>query len=437
MAGKLERDVTSIDTAKYFYCNNSIKEYLFCILRGQSKITVYFCHEVLDYFFLSSKTCTAVYIVLKNGVVGLKFSHDIHYSFKSEYLVFPIHSLDLFDELVDTAFFCRGEINCGITLENSLFGLGISAAFGDSAEYSFLNKIRRLPFFALVSFLICDNENKFYGINKLVVKNNDFRNYLELKNKDFKSNMRNVMAFYLDSPQQSAVVFSGNALKRSENVFFVFFFASYIFYENNLYHMLLSFHGDVFLSVLRMRKCLNFYINNLMESKNFLTAKHFYSELEEFGFFIGDKCFLFFHLNKYYRSKKLNDDFFLLKEKCFAANIRKYNISIDRDWGIALLRGACMPIEYNGKYRLVVYPDAQYEILFEHKAANVSVAMSEKEIDIVYDFPMLEKIIVIISPFRIRKIYKNGEYVPLIVGKNNDCIEINSGLTGNITVYTD
>lgn len=435
MAGILKRDVKSIDTAKYFYCNNSVREYLFCILRSKSNITVHFCREVLDYFFLISKTCNAVYIVLENGIVGLKFSHNIHYSFKSEYLVFQIHSLDLFDELVDFTFHCRNEINYSNTLENNLFGLGISITTENVTENSFFSKMRRLPFFSLVSFLICNNVNKFWGIEKPVIKSNDFQNYLELKNKNFKNNMRNVMAFYLNSPQQSNVIFSENALKNGENIFFVFLFISYVFYEDNLYHRLFSFHGEVIFSILQMRKRLSFYINNLIENKSFLTAKNFYSELEEFGFFIGTKSFLFFHLNKFCRSKKLSSNFFLLKERCFASNMKKYNIFASKDWGIALLCGACMPIESNGKYQLIIYPDMENEILFEHKTIKVSATMSEKEIDIAYDFPMLEKIIVIISPFMIRKMYKNGEYVPLIVGKNNDCVEINSGVAGNITIH--
>lgn len=435
MAGIVKSDVKSVDTAKYVYCSDSVGEYLFCASRSKSKITLRFRHEVLDYFFLISKTGGAVYVVLENGIVGLRFSRDIRYSFNGGYLVFQIHSIDLFDELIDFTFYRRDEVNCGGALENNLFGLGILVTGKNSAENAALDKMRRLSFFTLVSFLICNNESKLWGIEKTIIKSGDFHQGLELGSKDFKNNMRAVMAFYLNSPQQSTVIFSGNALKNDKNIFFVFLFASYVFYEDNLCHALFSFHGEAVLSVLQMRKRLSLYINNLIENKSFLTAKNFYSELEEFGFFIGAKSFLFFHLNKFCRSKKLNGTFFLLKEKCFAPNVKKYNLFVDGDWGIALLRGACVPIELNGKYQLILYPDIENEILFEHKTITVSATMSEREINIAYNFPLLEKIIVIISPFRIRKMYKNGEYAPLIVEKNNDCVEINSGVAGNITMY--
>lgn len=434
MTGILKRNLKSKNTAKYFYCDDSEEEYLFCILCSKSKVTVHFSREVLDYLFLHSQTFSTVCIILENGIVELKFPSDINYLFRGESLVFRIHSLDLFDELIDLTFCRRSEINCGNVPESNLFGLGISITSENTAETSFLSKITRLPFFSLVSFLICNNENKFWGIKKPIIKNDNFQNYLKLKNKDFKTNMRNVLAFYLNSPQQSNVVFSDEALKNNKNIFLVFLFTSYVFHEDDLYRKLFSFHGEIFFSVLRMRRRLDFYVNNLINSKSFLTARNFYSELEEFGFFVGSKNFLFFQLNKFCRSNRLNGNFFLLKEKCFASNIRKYNISVGRDWGMALLPGACVPTESNGKYQLIIYPDMENEILFKHNAVKISVAISETEINITYDFPLLEKITVIISPFRIHKIYKNSEYVPLIVKKNTDCIEINSGAAGNINI---
>lgn len=434
MAKVFKKNAKSEYAAKYFYCDNLTEEYLFCVLCGKSKLTVHFCNKILDYSFLHSQMFSAVYVVLENGIVGMKFSHDIHCLFRGENLVFQIHSLDLFDELIDLTFCRRNEINCGAARKSDLPGLGISITSENFAEDSFFNKIRRLPFFSLVNFLICNNENKFWGIKRPVIKKDDFQDCLELKSKVFKTNMRNIMAFYLNSPQQSVIRLSGNALKNNKNIFLVFLSTSYVFYEEDLYRKLFSFYGGVFYSVLHMRKRLNFFIEALIENKELLTDKNFYSESEEYVFFIGSRSFLFFQLSSFCRSKKLNSDFFLLNEKCFVSNIKKYNISAEKKWGIALMPGACMPIEDNGKFHLIVFPDMKNDISFEHDMVKISAVMSETEINIVYDFPLLEKITVIISPFRIHKIYKNGEYAPLIVKKNRDCVEIGIGVFGNVNI---
>lgn len=425
-------------TAKYFYCDDSVDEYLFCVLCGKLKITVYFRDKILNYLFLHSQPSNAAYIILENGIVGMKFSHDIRCLFRGENLVFQIHSLDLFDESVDLTFYRRGKINCGIAGKSYLSGLGISITSEKIAENSFFNKLGNLPFFHSVDFLVCGNENNFCAMKKTIVKKDYLRDCLELKNRAFEANMRSVMAFYLNCPQQSVIRLSGNALKNNKNIFLVFLFASYVFNEDDLYHKLFSFYADTFRSVLQMRKRLNFFIEALAENKNVLTDRNFYSESEEFGFFIGSKSFLFFRQKKFCGNKKLHSDFFLLKEKCFASNMRKYNISAGRDWGIALFPGACVPIENERKFHLMIFPDMENKISFKHGKAKISAVMTENEINIVYDFPLLEKITVIISPFRVNKIYKNGEYAPLIVAKNCDCVEISTGVTtgrGNITIH--
>jgi hypothetical protein len=116
-------------------------------------------------------------------------------------------------------------------------------------------------------------------------------------------------------------------------------------------------------------------------------------------------------------------------------NKEKYFGSINKEWGIALLPGACVPVEMDKRYQLFIFPDKNNKIEFEYKRARVLVQASLKKIEIFYDFPLVEKIFVIASPFEILKIQKNGEYAPLIVKKNQDCVEVNCEEVGKIEIY--
>ena len=97
--------------------------------------------------------------------------------------------------------------------------------------------------------------------------------------------------------------------------------------------------------------------------------------------------------------------------------------------------GACVPVEVDGRYQLLIFPDNNKKIEFEYKNAKVLVQSSKKKVEVFYDFPLIEKILIVTLPFEILKIQKNGEYAPLIVKKNQDCIEVNCEEVGKIEIY--
>ena len=105
MPEKIMKDNESEKVVRYFCSMNSAMKCLFYILPDKSKITMFFSSEVLDCLFLSSKKKSTVYIVLKDGVVGISFPLNISYSFVGNRLVFQLHSVDLFEELVDLTFY--------------------------------------------------------------------------------------------------------------------------------------------------------------------------------------------------------------------------------------------------------------------------------------------------------------------------------------------
>ena len=435
MPEKIMKDNESEKVVRYYCSLNSAMKCLFYILPDKSKITMFFSSEVLDCLFLSSKKKSFVYIVLKDGVVGINFPLNISYSFVGNRLVFQLHSVDLFEELVDLTFYNCKEINFGCTSENKFNGMGLFVTSKRNEENSSFEKLRNLPCFSFISFLIHDEEKDFWGIKIPIVKSENFSDGLLLENVSYKKNFRNILAFYLNSPQQSKLFFSGKSFKDNKNLFLIFLFASYIFYENDLCHKIFSFSGDLLFSVLRVREEFDFYITVLTEKKLLITRKNFYPENEENGFFIGDNCFLFFNLKKFYKSQKGKDEFFLLNDKCFISNRNEYFDSVHKDWGIALLPGVCVPIRKGKKYHLMVYPQNNGEIQFEYKTAKISVMAYNNKIELSYNFPLLEKIFVIISPSKILKIKKNGEYAPLIVKKKCDYVELNCDENGKMEIY--
>ena len=435
MAKKIIRDDKTKNVARYFYQTPLGGEYLFYVLSQKSTLIITFCSDVLDYSFLQSGTVNVIYVVLDGGVVGVKFPAEVYYIFKGGRLEIKLHSIELFDELAEVIFFNHEEMRCGVSSENEFNDLGIFVSSESNGENSFLGKIRKTQFFPFVSFLINSEKEKIWGVNIPVINDENFCNYLTLNNKTFESNLRSVVAFYLNSPQKSQVMFFNEVFKDNKNIFLVFLFATYVFYEESFSHKIFSFYGDFLFSILSMRKKLSLYIKKLLENKELLTQKNFYSELEEVGFFFGEKSFLFFNQKKLYKRRKINEKIFLLNEKCFLVNKEKYFRNINKEWGIALLPGACVPVEIDKRYQLFIFPDKNNKIEFEYKNTRVSVQSSLKKIEIFYEFPLIEKILVITSPFEILRIQKNGEYSPLIVKKNQDCIEVNCEEVGKIEIY--
>ena len=435
MTGKIIKDCKTKNIARYFYQTPLGCEYLFYVLSQKSTLVITFGSDVLDYSFLQIGTVNVIYVVLECGVVGVKIPAEVYYVFKGGRLEIKLYSVELFEELAEVIFFSREKMKCGVSSENEFNDLGLFISSENNDENSFLGKIRKTQFFPFVSFLINNEKEKIWGVNIPVINDKKISDYLTLENKTFKSNLRNVVAFYLNSPQKSQVMFFNEVFKDNKNIFLVFLFATYVFYEEFFSHKVFSFYGDFLFSILVMRKKLGLYIKKLLENKELLTQKNFYSDLEEVGFFFGEKSFLFFNQKKLYKRWNVNDKVFLLNEKCFLMNKEKYFGSINKEWGIALLPGACVPVEMDKRYQLFIFPDKNNKIEFEYKRARVLVQASLKKIEIFYDFPLVEKIFVIASPFEILKIQKNGEYAPLIVKKNQDCVEVNCEEVGKIEIY--
>ena len=326
-------------------------------------------------------------------------------------------------------------MRCGVGFENEFKDLGVWVSSGMNCENSSFCKIRKTQFFPLVSFLVNNEEEKIWGVNIPVINDKKICSYLTLSNASFKNNLRNVIAFYLNSPQKSQVIFLNKVFKDNKNIFLVFLFETYIFYEDIFYRKIFSFYGDFLFSILVMRKKLSLYLKKLLWNKDLLTFRNFYSELEDVGFFFGEKSFLFFNQKEFYKKWNEEGKVFLLSEKCFLVNKEKYFGNINKEWGIALLPGACVPVEVDGRYQLLIFPDNNNKIEFEYKNAKVLVQSSKKKVEIFYDFPLIEKILIVTLPFEILKIQKNGEYAPLIVKKNQDCIEVNCEEVGKIEIY--
>ncbi len=431
---KIEKDSNVKNVARYFYRKDSNEEYLFCVLSEESKLTMIFYDEVRDCSFLSSDKMNSVFVVLEKGIVGIQIPVNIRYEFKAGRLIFQIHSLSLFDELVNLFFLDSTRIKVDVSLANKFEGLGIFIQSKNTEKDSFFYKIRRILNSSLIAFLIGDDE-KIWGASVPIIKKDDFSDYFVLENKSFEVNYCNVKAFYLNSPKQSCLLFSKESMRNNKNIFLSFLFASYIFYDEQLFRKLFSFYGQKLLAIFQMRESLNFYINHLMQNNSVLTWKNFSEYIGECGFFIGEKTFLFFNLKKYYQRVDKKENIFLLNEKRFTSNLSKNREFFHGDWGIALFPGACVPLKIDRKYKAVIYPDRDAEIQFEYKSAKISVKMQNNEIDIDYDFLSLEEISVVISPVQILKIQRNGEYAPLIVKKNQDCIGLNCNQKGNIKIY--
>jgi hypothetical protein len=431
---KIEKDSKAENIARYFYQEDSNKKYLFCVLSEKSKLTMIFSHEVQDYSFLVSDKMNSVFVVLENGIIGIEFPVNIRYEFKAGRLIFQIHSLNLFEELVNLFFLDSTQVKAGISSKNKFEGLGIFIRSKNGEKDSFFYKIRRILNSSLIAFLIGDDE-KIWGLDVPIIQDAEFSDYLTLENKSFEANYRNVCAFYLNSAKQSCLLFSKESMKDNKNVFLSFLFTSYVFYEDWLCRKLFSFYGQRLLSIFQIRESLNFYINYLTQSNLILTWNNFSQKIGECGFFMGEKTFLFFNLKKYHQRIVGEENVFLLNEKCFVGNISKNREVIHNDWGIALFPGACVPLKVDRKYKVVIYPDKNNEIQFNYETVKISVKMENNEIDIDYNFLLLEEISVVVSPARVLKIQRNGEYAPLIVKKNQDCVGVSCNQKGKIKIY--
>ena len=159
---KIEKDSKAENIARYFYQEDSNKKYLFCVLSEKSKLTMIFSHEVQDYSFLISDKMNSVFVVLENGIIGIELPVNIRYEFKAGRLIFQIHSLNLFEELVNLFFLDSTQIKAGISSKNKFEGLGIFIRSKNGEKDSFFYKIRRILNSSLIAFLIGDDE-KIWG----------------------------------------------------------------------------------------------------------------------------------------------------------------------------------------------------------------------------------------------------------------------------------